>query len=129
MILLDEQVREDQRGLLSGWGIHFRQIGREIAASGTQDADIIPWLHSLKRSTFFTHDRWFFQRRLCHTAYCLIWLDVKDIEAAGFIRRFLRHPEFLTHKDRLGRVIRLHHEGIEFWVRATSRSTKVAWPS
>ena len=100
MILLDEQMREDQRVLLAKWRIHFRQIGREIASPGIQDVDIIPWLHSVKRPTFFTHDRWFFKARLCHGSYCLVWLDVSDIEAARFIRRFLRHPLFQNQSMR-----------------------------
>jgi hypothetical protein len=128
MILLDEQVREDQRDLLSQWGIRHRQIGREMARSGIKDVDIIPWLHSLKRPTFFTHDWWFYQVRLCHAGYCLVWLDLKDIEAARFIRRFLGHPMFKTHAERLGKVVRLHHEGIEIWTRGAARATKLNWP-
>ena len=68
MILLDEQMREDQRDLLWQWRIGHRQVGRDVAPSGIQDVDIIPWLHSLKRVTFFTHDRWFYKARLCHSA-------------------------------------------------------------
>src|SRR5438445_12129196 len=105
MILLDEQMREDQRGLLARWRIHFRQIGREVAPAGIKDVEIIPWLHLLKRPTLFTHDHWFFKQRLAHPGYCLVWLNLKDVEAARFIRRFLRQRAFRTHADRLGKVI------------------------
>ncbi len=54
-------MREDQRDLLWQWRIRHRQVGRDVAPSGIQDVDIIPWLHSLKRVTFFTHDRWFYK--------------------------------------------------------------------
>jgi len=128
VILLDEQMREDQRGLLNQWGIRHRQIGREIAPFGTQDVDIIPRLHSLKRVTFFTHDRWFYHLRLRHAAYSLVWLDLKDIEAARFIRRFLGHPQFKTSVQRLGKVIRLHHGGLDVWAGNAARPAKVDWP-
>lgn len=38
MILLDEQIRADQRVLLSRSRIPFRQIGKDIAPSGTTAA-------------------------------------------------------------------------------------------
>ena len=121
-------MRQDQRRLLSLWRIRHRQIGREIVPSGTQDADIIPWLHSLKKVTFFTHDRWFYKPRLRHLAYCLVWLDLKDVEAAQFIRRFLDHPMYGTNADRLGKVVRVHHRGIEAWAPGAARPTAVTWP-
>jgi len=128
MILLDEQMREDQGQLLSRWGIRFRQVGREIIPAGTRDPDIIPWLHSLKRPTFFSHDRWFFKQRLCHRSYCLVWLDFADLEAAVFIRRFLRHPTFRRHRDRMGRVIRLSHERIDYWEHVGAGKLTLHWP-
>jgi hypothetical protein len=129
MILLDEQIRDDQRDLLTGWRIRFRQIGREVAAAGIKDPDIIPWLQSLKQPTFFTHDRWFYQSQLCHPDYCLVWLDLRDVEAARFVRLLLRNPLFQTHASRLGRVVRLHHEGIDFWEKHKARPTKLPWLS
>jgi hypothetical protein len=44
MIVLDEQMREDQRRILKDWRIQFRQIGRELAISGIKDENIIPFL-------------------------------------------------------------------------------------
>lgn len=63
----------------------------------------------------FTQDEDFFQRRLCHRAYGLLYLDVRYLEVAEFIRRFLRHPEFRTQAQRLGKVIRVHNHGVQFW--------------
>lgn len=64
MNLLDENFPQDQRPLLLDWGISCRQIGREIAASGSQDQEIIPVLHRLARVTFFTQDQDFFDKLL-----------------------------------------------------------------
>ena len=57
MNLLDENIREDQRIVLKQLRIPFRQIGYEIAPGGTQDDNVIPLLHRLKRPTFFTQDK------------------------------------------------------------------------
>lgn len=67
--------------------------------------EIIPLLHRLRRPTFFTHDLGFFDHALCHKGYTLICLDVRAKETALYIRRCLRHPEFQTEKQRLGKVI------------------------
>jgi hypothetical protein len=115
MNLLDEQVRADQRLLLSRWRIPFRQIGRDIAESGIKDENIIPFLHRLKRPTLFTHDEGFFSRQLVHPAYSLVWLDTSDVEAALYIRRFLKHSSFSTTAKRMGVVARVHHDGVHFW--------------
>jgi hypothetical protein len=115
MNLLDEQVRADQRLLLAGWRIRFRQIGKDIAASGIKDENIIPFLHGLKRPTLFTHDQGFFRRQLLHPGYSLVWLDARDIEAAVYIRRFLKHPFFSTSARRMGIVARVHNDAIQFW--------------
>src|SRR5437867_4419141 len=85
MNLLDENVRDDQRTLLRQWRIPFRQIGKELARAGIQEENLFPLLHRLKRPTLFTQDEDFFKRRLCHRAYCLVWLNVSNIEAA-FLR-------------------------------------------
>ncbi len=127
MNLLDENIRDDQRMLLRQWRIHFRQIGKEISRAGIQDADILPLLHHLKRPTLFTHDKRFFSRRLVHPAYCLVWLDVFDGDAAWFIRRFLRHPAFRTHAQRMGKVVRAHPDRLQFWQAKQRGLASVKW--
>ena len=128
MILLDEQVRSDQRVLLTRFGIAFRQIGKDIAPSGIKDENIIPFLLTLKSPTLFTHDRGFFQQRLTHSGYCLALLSESDIEAAVYIRKFLRHPRFNTNAKRMGVVARAHSEAVHFWNRGHPRLQRVEWP-
>ncbi|HEY8286515.1 MAG TPA: hypothetical protein VIJ28_19170, partial [Chloroflexota bacterium] len=48
----------------------------------------------------------FYQKALCHPAYCLVPLAVGQYEVASFVRRFLRHPRFGTHIRRRGVVVR-----------------------
>lgn len=127
MILLDEQVRADQRLHLTNWGISFRQIGKELAPAGIKDENIIPFLLTLKRPTLFTHDHGFFERGLVHQRYCIVLLSERDVEAADYIRRFLRHPLFDTSAKRMGTVSRVHYGGIAVWRWRCSTSQRVRW--
>jgi hypothetical protein len=115
MNLLDENVRDDQRTLLRQWRIPFRQIGKEISSKGIQDDNVLPLLHRLKGVTFFTHDEDFFKRALCHNSYCLVWLDVKQNEAAAYIRAFLRDASFRTRAQRIGKVVHVRIGGALYW--------------
>jgi len=125
--LLDENFPGDQALLLRAWRIPFRKIGREVARLGAKDPDIIPLLHQLRRVTFFTQDRGFGNRTLCHPAYCLVWLDVRPDDAALHVRRFLKHPRFSTQANRMGLVVRAHHDGLQFWQINRAGVQRTAW--
>jgi len=127
MNVLDENIVFEQRERLRKWRIPFRQIGYEISNKGIKDPEVIPLLLQLKRPTFFTRDFDYFDVQLCHPGYCLVWLNVRPDQVAGFIRRFLRHPDFRTHVQRLGSVIRVHPSGVEYWRRDLRRRTEIAW--
>jgi len=58
MIILDENIPEDQRQLLRSWRVPARQIGFEVGRPSMQDEEILPFLHRLKKSTFFTRGWW-----------------------------------------------------------------------
>ena len=62
MNILDENVREDQRSLLQAWGIPVQQIGSDIGRKGMQDEEIIPFMHELRDTTFFTRDLGLYDR-------------------------------------------------------------------
>lgn len=124
---LDENFPDDQRAILVRWGIHHRRIGREVAWAGAQDSDLIPLLQSTSGVTFFTLDEDFFQRRFCHRAYCLVWLDVAADDAAEYVRRLLRDPRFRTRNQRLGAVIRAHHDGLACWRTGLADVQRLPW--
>ena len=111
MILLDEHFPENQRQLLRGWRISIRQIGYDAGRAGVDDDEIVPFLLSLRRATFFTLDYGFYKRSLCHQKYSLICLEVGQYESASFVRRILRHDLFDTEAKRLGAVVRAFHTG------------------
>ena len=101
MNILDENVLASQRQLLQVWHLHVRQIGVDIGRKGMKDDEIIPFLLANRRPTFFTRDLGFYDRKLCHTRYCLVCLAVDRYEAAAFVRRLLKHPEFDTQQKRM----------------------------
>jgi hypothetical protein len=115
--VLDENITRDQAELLTGWGIRFRSIARDLGRQGITDDDIIPLLLQLKRPRLLTRDADFWNSALIHPRYALVWLDVDRNETAFFIRRFLRDPRFRLTSSRLGKVIRVHPGGIEYWMK------------
>jgi hypothetical protein len=102
MSILDENIPEDQRQLLRGWRIRARRVGHDVGRQGMQDAEIIPLLHGIESSAFFTRDLGFYRHPLCHAHYCIVCLAVGPYEAASFIRRLLRHPQFQTQAQPFG---------------------------
>ena len=127
MILLDENFPDSQRQLLRSWRIRPQQIGYEIGRKGMSDEEIIPFLHQLRRPTFFTLDDDFYERGLCHAGYCLVFIDVGQYEAASFVRRLLRHREFSTQAKRMGVVIRVSHTGISAWYLHVEEERYIKW--
>lgn len=128
MNILDENILEDQRLLLWSWGIRARQIGREIGRSGMKDQEIIPLLHRMRRSTFFTRDLGFYDQHLCHAKYCLVCLAASQYEAASLVRRFLTHPMFNEQAKRAGIVVRVAAAKIRVWRLDSSSEEDISWP-
>lgn len=128
MNLLDENFPDDQRAVLRGWRIPFRQIGVNLGHLGIKDENVIPLLHRQRHVTFFTQDEDFFLRRLGHAAYRLVWLDVRADDLAHYVRRFLRHPRFGTAAERMAIVARVHPEGIHFWHGHRAMLQRIYWP-
>lgn len=112
MNILDANIVASQREQLAAWRIRARQIGREVGHRFDPDANIIPLLRNLKRTTFFTRDRDFWDPRLCDFNYCIVWLDVPPMQAAHYIRRFLRHPQFNSAAKRMGKVFHARSTGL-----------------
>jgi hypothetical protein len=75
--VLDENVLDSQRVLLRSCRLAIRQIGHDSGRKGMTDEDILPFLLTLRRPTFFTRDLGFYQRENCHPRYCLVCLAVE----------------------------------------------------
>jgi hypothetical protein len=125
--VLDENIPSEQIELLRSRRIRCRAIGQEVGDLGIDDRNIVSVLVHLKDPTFFTRDRHFFRRELCHQSYCLVWLDIEPQEVATFVVRFLRHPRFNTKHARKGIVARLHHGGISIFQSRQTLQQEFAW--
>ena len=90
MIVLDENISRLEEEKLIRWRIRCRTIGVHLAATGTDDTDLIPILLRLPRPVFFTHDQDFWDQSPQHPAYCLAWPDTEETEPARYIREIGR---------------------------------------
>lgn len=129
MNLLDENINDDQYHLLLSWRVHVRQIGRDVGVAGMRDEEIIPFLHQLSQTTFFSSDRDFSRPDLCHPSHCLVYLVVRQGETAQFVRQVLRHPELDSRAKRMGKVIRVTREHLYIWQWHSHYREVLDWPA
>jgi hypothetical protein len=127
LIVLDENILEGQRLLLESSRIPVRQIGVDIGRKGLKDDEVVVILLQQRRVTFFTRDAGFYLPGLRHGNYCLVVLSVAQNEVAAFVRRFLRHSEFDTQAQRMGKIVRVSHTGMALWRQGSQREIRKIW--
>jgi hypothetical protein len=127
MNILDDNVPASQQALLRNGRLVLRQIGQDLGRNGMKDDEILPLLHGIDRPTFFTLDGDFFDRRLCHAGYCLVYLDVEEERVAEFVRRLLRHRELNTKAKRMGCVMRVTPTGLVRYRIHENEIVQFAW--
>lgn len=127
MIILDENIPESQGQLLRSWRIRALLIGQDISEKGIKDDRLAKFLLKQSRPTFFTRDAGFYDRKLCHASYCLVYLAVRPNESAFFVRRLLRSPHFNVRAKRLGAVIRVSSAGLQLWRLRQAREIFLSW--
>jgi hypothetical protein len=127
LIILDENILDDQRLLLEASRVATRQIGVDIGRKGMKDDEIAVLLRQQRYTTFFTRDKDFYWPELRHRRYCLVVMNVGPNEAATFVRRFLRHPDFDTQVKRMGRVVRVSHAGLAAWRLRSQTEIRTVW--
>jgi hypothetical protein len=127
VIILDENVPESQAQLLRSWRIRALLVGRDISEKGIKDERLTKFLHNQRRPTFFTRDEGFYDKKLCHASYCLVYLAVRPSESAFFVRRVLRSPHFNVRAQRLGAVIRVSSAGLQVWRLRKAREIFLSW--
>lgn len=94
-----------------------------------KDPEIIPFLHKTGEVTFFTRDGGLYQKDLCHSKYCIVYLAVGQPEVATFIQRLLKHSDFNTKVKRMGKIISISHQHIRFWELEQDSETLLKWIS
>lgn len=128
MNVLDENILESQRLLLRSWRIHVRQIGVDFGVKGMKDPDVLPFLLTLPKPTFFTRDLGFFRQEFCHPKRSLVILAVGAMDAAFFVRAVLRSGRLNTHQKRMGLVVRAMPTGLVI-LRPHAPPEEVEWES
>jgi hypothetical protein len=103
------------------------QVGQDWGESGWLDVEqILPHLHGLK-VTFHTLDAGLFKRRYAHSSYCLVHYDVPEAELGDWVIKFLRHHNFKTHTQRLGKVIKVKPSKLVYRELHGPRMKEVEW--
>jgi hypothetical protein len=75
-------------------------------------------LQTLKTPTFVTIDHGFWNRRLSHPGYCILYCRLTKDEQEqlpGLLRRLLRLPEFRTRSARMSKVASVGQEAVAYW--------------
>ena len=85
-------------------------------------------LLTLKKPSFITIDQGFWSRAWCHPDYAILYFALRDEERIPErLLAFLRHPEFRTRNQRMGKVFRISKSKIEFWEYSSQTLEKVFW--
>ena len=127
MIILDENIPGDQRKLVQVEVKTARQVGFDIENAGLKDHEIPRFLLRLKNPTFFSLDDDFYDKKLRHQKYCIVYLDVAEDEAATYAVKLLRHKNFDTHSKRMGKVIQVSTKKIKYWHVHDEMPSIVMW--
>jgi hypothetical protein len=75
-------------------------------------------LMRLKSPTFVTIDKGFWDSRLCHPKYCILFFALRDDQQSlvpGLLRALFRRAEFSTRSKRMGKVARVSSKAISYW--------------
>jgi hypothetical protein len=86
-------------------------------------------LRTLHMPTFITIDRGFWDRRLCHPGYCLLYFQASKNEQKRLprlLRRLLRLREFRSRAARMGKVARIRRDAVDYWKFGVMEVTKLS---
>ncbi|MDL1891356.1 hypothetical protein FBQ87_00490 [Sphingobacteriales bacterium CHB3] len=127
MILIDENIISTECAKPKKWKSSVRQIGLDIGSKGMKDYEILPFLLQLRKLTFLTRDRDYYNHRLCHHRYCLAWFDVSAVQFSDYARLFLQHRAFRTQQQRLGKIVHISIGGITYWSLKSRVKRSLSW--
>jgi hypothetical protein len=87
-------------------------------------------LQRLKQPTFITIDHGFWDRRLCHPRYGILYFALRKDQQAllpGLLRALMRLSEFRTRAGRMGIVARVSTSHIEYCQFQKTGLQQVSW--
>lgn len=116
--------------VISRW-MSVSQIGFQFGRKSMPDDNIRAILRKIKRRTFITIDKGFYQRKFCDERYCVIFFDmslVREDEIPYLLRRLLHFSEFQTSKKRMGKLIRVSRgSGVHYFDSRTGSEKHLSW--
>lgn len=123
MIVLDENLDDEsiKTGIMAWYPGQVTAVYILRSGSIVKD-DVIPTLlHRVVRPTFVTINVTDFWKKVQpHDGYCIINVAVPQNhahEVPNFLRRLFRVSDFKTKASRMGKIIRLTQNGIEYYER------------
>jgi len=134
MIVLDEELQglnlEDH---LSSWYRGAILIIKDLRPGTVIKDDAIPdLLRRTKQPTFITINHTDFWRRIpANRAYCIVCLKLAAEfvdEIPDWLRRLFRLPEFKSKKARMGKIILVSRQRIQYYTAKRKLTHLVNWP-
>jgi hypothetical protein len=109
------------------------QVGDGWGQRGWTDDHVLQELRN-SRATFHTLDADYFMPHLGHPhtdlrhpSYCLVYYDLLPDALPEYLPRFLHHPSFRTHAQRMGRVIKVTVSQITAWPPHGNQPEVFSW--
>jgi hypothetical protein len=84
-------------------------------------------LQTLKTPTFVTIDHGFWNRKLCHPGFCILYFELRADEQEqlpALLRRLFRLSEFRSRAVRMGKVANVGIESVTYWQAGKRRYLK-----
>jgi hypothetical protein len=132
LLIFDEQInRETAIEPLRSWAKIHRL--KDVRPKEFIDDDRIPeLLRTLNRPTFVTIDEGFWDRRLCDSHYCILYLAIRDNQQSqipSLIRQVFHLSAFKNKAVRMGKVARISSASIEYWQLGNQSLHVLSWPA
>ncbi len=93
-----------------------------------RDERVPELLLTLNRPTFITIDHGFWQRKICHSGYCILYFALakeEQGELPPLLRRLLHLPEFHTRAAHMGKVARVQKQLATYWEAGEKKVLKL----
>ena len=87
-------------------------------------------LLTLQSPTFVTIDQDFWDVRLCHPDYCILYFALRDDQQEilpGLLRTLLRRQEFRSRATRMGKVARVGTKAVAYWEFRVRLLKSIQW--
>ncbi len=88
-------------------------------------------LLELSKPTFVTIDHDFWDRRLCHPAYCILYFAIRNDQQEmlpPLLRALVTQKDFRTRTVRMGKVARIGLKQIDYFEYLVAHVAHIAWP-